>query len=174
MKYSFSQENKKLLQVWSEIISQHRDLWVDNLKSMACKQNLPCPALLHQPFAILGSVPFGNGLKIAVTLLRTGGRWGSARSVAALQAALLRVARNYRAAIFTFASGSSCRCTWCWVGQTSICTKKASISLPKSAHSASSPYTWVQYFSHPKPIVYSSLDCKLWKPQSAFLAAAQH
>lgn len=34
------------------------------MKTMACKQNLPCPALLHQPFAILGFDLFGNGWKL--------------------------------------------------------------------------------------------------------------
>lgn len=68
--------------------------------------------------------PLWEWIKIAVTLLPTGGRWASACSLVTLQAVILHTARNYAVDIFTFASCSYCRCTWCWGGQTSICTKR--------------------------------------------------
>lgn len=99
------------------------------MKSMACKQNLPCPALLHQPFAHFRIWPLWEWVKIAVTFLWTAGDWLSSCSLVALQAATLHTAGNYTAAIFTFASCSSSRCAWCWGGQTFICTKRLPLAF---------------------------------------------
>lgn len=150
--------------MWSEIISQHRDLQADNIESMACKQNLPCPALLYQPFAILGFDLFGNGWKLKRY-------YYGQQEVGWVSAIWL----HYRLQPSTW-WGITQQPFSLLQGRTDIhMHKKTSIGfLPKSTHAASSPYTWVWCFSQPKPIVYSTLDSKLWKPQSAFLAAAQH
>lgn len=149
-------------------------MWVDSLKSMAHKQNLPFPALLHHPFAALWSDFFRNRLKISVTPLWTGGRWTSVCSLVTFQAAILHMARNSTAAIFTSASYPSCRWTWDWGGQTSMWTKSFPLASSQRELIQWAAQTPEQCFRQPKPTVYSTLDCELWKPQSAFRAAAQH
>lgn len=128
---------------------------------MAYKQNLPFPALLHHPFAALRSNFSGMDKSFSDTPV-DGRTLQKCVQCSHFPSCNPPHGKESHSSHFHFFNLLFLQMDL-RLGRRHIHVhKKLSISfLPKRTHSVSSPYTWEWCFRQPKPMVYSTLDCKL-------------